>query len=144
MSAWPPRIANCCLGGVRYRPRRRADRGAAGRRGYLSNQNLTAVGPDRLIAIGTGRVVRSTARQDPTSGPPLAGATPPDAMAHRLRTPQEPRCRRRAATVEPVNGHLKDQVGLRRFARRGLNAGASEPHLAATVLNLLKMHARTA
>jgi IS5 family transposase len=43
-----------------------------------------------------------------------------------------------------VNGHLKDQIGLRRFARRGLAAVTSELHLAAAVVNLLKLHHRIA
>jgi hypothetical protein len=65
-------------------------------------------------------------------------------MRHRLRTPEQAqRYKRRGATVETVNAHLKDQVGLRRFARRGLKAAASELDLAATVVNLLKLHHRT-
>lgn len=113
--------------------------------GYLSNDNLTSDGPDRLIAIGSARQVSRTAREDPASGPPPAHSTPTRAMAHRLRTPEAAKMyRRRAATVEPVNGHLKDQIGLRRFARRGLIAATSELHLAAAVTNLLKLHHRQA
>ncbi|MFB0633493.1 transposase, partial [Streptomyces sp. AB3(2024)] len=46
---------------------------------------------------------------------------------------------RRAATVEPVNGHLKDRTNLRRFSRRGLAACQAELDFAAMVLNLRKV-----
>ena len=66
-------------------------------------------------------------------------------MSHRLRTPEGSALyKRRGATVEPVNAHIKDQVGLRRFARRGLLAASSELNLAAAVVNLLKLRHRTA
>ena len=65
-------------------------------------------------------------------------------MSHRLRTPEGHQAyKRRAATVEPVNRHLKDQTGLRRFSRRGITAALSELNLAAAVVNLLKLHTRT-
>ncbi len=65
-------------------------------------------------------------------------------MSHRLRTPEGHQAyKRRAATVEPVNGHLKDQTGLRRFSRRGLTAATSELNLAAAVVNLLKLRNHT-
>lgn len=62
-------------------------------------------------------------------------------MRHRLRTDEGIRAyRRRGVTVEPVNGHLKDRIGLRQFARRGINAVNSELTLGATVANLMKIH----
>jgi len=45
--------------------------------------------------------------------------------------------------VEPVNAHLKHGVGLQRFSRRGLSAVTSELNLAATVVNLQRLHHRT-
>ncbi len=57
--------------------------------GYLSTDNLTMAGPDRLIAVGKTRDLALAARQDPASGPPPPDATPIDAMAHRLRTPRD-------------------------------------------------------
>lgn len=109
--------------------------------GYLSQANLTADGPDRLIALGKRRDQERQARDQPTSGPPPADADAREAMAHRLRTEQGMNVyRRRGVTVEPVNGHLKDRIGLRRFSRRGLAAATSELELAATVANLLKLH----
>jgi transposase len=112
--------------------------------GYFSHENLTVTGPDRLIALGRHRDTEREARECPTSGPPPQHATATQRMRHRLRTPQGIAAyKRRSATVEPVNAHLKDQVGLRRFSRRGLKAVTSELDLAATVANLLKLHRHT-
>lgn len=109
--------------------------------GYLSHANLTADGPDRLIALGKRRDQERRARDQPTSGPPPQHADAREAMAHRLRTEHGMSVyRRRGVTVEPVNGHLKDRIGLRRFSRRGLAAATSELQLAAAVANLLKLH----
>ena len=46
---------------------------------------------------------------------------------------------RRGALVEPVNAHLKDRRGLRRFARRGLEAINAELKLAAAATNLARL-----
>jgi len=46
---------------------------------------------------------------------------------------------RRKAIVEPVIGVLKEQRGMRRFARRGLAQAAVELALAATAYNLTRM-----
>jgi hypothetical protein len=112
--------------------------------GYLSNDNLTATGPDRLIALGKNRDLHRDAKAHPTSGPPPEDTTAIEQMRHRLRTPEGVRAyKRRGATVEPVNGHIKDRIGLRRFSRRGLRAATSELHLAAAVVNMLRLHGRT-
>lgn len=112
--------------------------------GYLSGHNLTVDGPDRLIALGKNRELHREAREHPTSGPPPEDATPIEAMRHRLRSREGAHAyKRRGATVEPINAHLKDQVGLRRFSRRGVKAASSELDLAAAVVNLLKLHRRT-
>lgn len=109
--------------------------------GYLSNHNLTAEGPDRLIALGKSHRLHQDDRNNPASGPPPDDESPTQQMAHRLRTPEgEQTYRRRSATVETVIAHIKDQVGLRRFSRRGIKAATSELDLAATVANLLKLH----
>lgn len=109
--------------------------------GYFTETNLTSTGPDRLIAPGRGRDLEANARHYPTQDPPPPKASPADAMRHTLRDPKHMRCyRRRSATVEPVIGHLKDRIGLRRFARRGLNAVTAELHLAAAALNLTHLH----
>ena len=101
--------------------------------GYWTEDNLTAPGPDRLIAPGKSRDL-------PRPGqdlPPL----PEDAdagtrMIHRLATPEGAALyKRRSATVEPVNGHLKDRIALRHFTRRGLVACQAELGFAALILN---------
>jgi transposase len=112
--------------------------------GYFSEENLTMAGPDRLIACGTRRDMEREATANPASGPAPKESTAKDAMRHRLRTVEAAQTyKRRGATVEPVNAHLKDRVGLRRFSRRGLAAATSELNLAAAVVNLLKLHRRT-
>lgn len=107
--------------------------------GYCSAANLAAPGPDRLIAIAKNRDQLKTAREHPTSGPPPAGCSPRQAMAHRLRTVEGVALyKRRGATVEPGIGNLKKIID--RFSRRGRDAAASELHLAATAFNLMKIH----
>jgi transposase len=109
--------------------------------GYASNANLTAKGPDRLIALGKRRSLVTAAAQAPATGPPPDAGTPREQMDHRLRTAEGLTAyKRRGATVEPVIGHLKDSVGLRRFSRRGLDAATAELTFSATVLNLLRLH----
>jgi len=105
--------------------------------GYWTEDNLTAPGPDRLIAPGKNRDLPSCGQDLP----PL----PEDAdagirMIYRLATPEGAALyKRRGATVEPVNGHLKERIALRRFARRGLPACQAELLFAAMVLNLGKL-----
>ena len=107
--------------------------------GYCSDANLAAPRPDRLIAISKNRDQLKNAREHPTSGPPPTGATPRQAMEHRLRTLEGIALyKRRGATVEPGIGNLKKI--LDRFSRRGHDAAASELHLAATAFNLMKIH----
>lgn len=109
--------------------------------GYFTDENLTIPGPDRLIAPGKNRDLAADARQQPSSGPPPEGLKPKEAMAHRLRDPASiTTYKRRSATVEPVIAHLKDRTGLRRFARRGIRAAASELNLAAAAINLTRLH----
>lgn len=107
--------------------------------GYNSDVNITAPGPDRLIALGKDRDQALAATHEPTQGPPPAGATPREANRHRLRTPQgRALYRRRGATVEPAIGNLKKIID--RFSRRGLANATSDLHLAATAFNLMKIH----
>jgi transposase len=109
--------------------------------GYASNANLSADGPDRLIALATRRDTARSAAHTPAHGDPPEHASAREAMNHRLRSPEgAARYRQRGAIVEPVNAHLKDRRALRRFARRGLPAARSEFRLAAAVTNLLRLH----
>jgi hypothetical protein len=110
--------------------------------GYCSDANLAAPGPDRLIALSKNRDQLKTAREHPTNGLPPPGATPRQAMEHRLRTEDGINLyKRRGATVEPGIGNLKKIID--RFSRRGRDAAVSELHLAATAFNLAKIHRAT-
>jgi transposase len=107
--------------------------------GYASDANLAAAGPERLIALAKRRDQAKAATTEPASGPPPAGCTPRQAMDHRLRTREGAALyKRRGATVEPVIGNVKRI--LDRFARRGLDAAASELHLAGMAHNLNRIH----
>lgn len=109
--------------------------------GYFTVENLTAAGPQRLIAPGKNRDVHTQARDDRAHGDPPPDADPGELMRHRMRDPvNAEQYKRRGATCEPVNAHLKDQIGLRRFARRGLDAVLAELNLAAACLNLNRLH----
>jgi transposase len=104
--------------------------------GYWTEDNLTAPGPDRLIAPGKNRDLPSPSQDLP---PLPEDADAASRMIHRLATPQGAALyKRRGATVEPVNGHLKERIALRRFSRRGLTACQAELLFAAMVLNLGK------
>jgi hypothetical protein len=108
--------------------------------GYASEANLSAEGPERLIALGRARAQAKAAEQHPAHGQPPPQSTAREHMDHRLPTPDGAALyKRRAATVEPVNGHLKDRRALRRFSRRGLSAANSEFRFAAAVTNLLRI-----
>ena len=87
------------------------------RRRIASEDNLAAPGPNRLVALGKRGHI---AGDDPPTNPPSDDATHTHKMAWLLRTDEgKARYKKRAATVEPVNSHLKQARGLRRFARRG-------------------------
>ncbi|WP_233151546.1 transposase [Mycobacterium lehmannii] len=113
--------------------------------GYFTEDNLASPGPERLIAPGSGRAVHHDAKHHPTHDASPPCLSPREAMRHTLRNPEQAqRYKRRSATVEPVIGHLKDRIGLRRYARRGLAAVTAELHLAAAALNLTRLHTATA
>jgi len=107
--------------------------------GYASDDNLTAPGPNRLIALGKSHSVTAAARDNPASGSPPPNSSAREAMDHRLRTPEGAALYlRRGATVEPAIGNFKKI--LAELSRRGRAAALSEGHLAATVFNLLKIY----
>jgi transposase len=109
--------------------------------GYWSEDNATAAGPDRLIATTNIRKLRLAAREMGVPvGPPPMSATPLEAMEHRLRTAEGAAAYAiRSQTVEPVFGTIKENLGCRRFARRGFSAVQSEWNLVCAVHNLLKL-----
>jgi transposase len=112
--------------------------------GYLSEDHLTAEGPDRLIATAKSWKLRGTAKQQGyLHGDPPPQATPIEAMEHRLRTEQGSRLYgMRQHIAESVFGHTKHNQGIRRFMRNGLTAVDAEWKLIATAYNLLKLHHR--
>jgi transposase len=102
--------------------------------GYHSEANLTAPGPDRLIADAK---TRDLARRQPADGPPPGGATAIQANAHRLATPEgRAAYKRRAPDVEGLHASLKDDGRLRRFSLRGLHNATSEFLFAGLAHNL--------
>ena len=107
--------------------------------GYCSDRNLAAPGPERLIALTKARDHAQVVKQQPVTGEPPPGATPREAMSHRLRTPEGAHLyRRRGATVEPGIGNLKKI--LDRFSLRGVDGALSELNLAAAAFNLMKIY----
>lgn len=109
--------------------------------GYLSEDNLTSSGPDRLIATTRSWKLRKKVRDEGRpSGPPPEDATPTEAMEHRLTTEEgEALYKLRSRTVEPVFGQIKESQGLRRFRRRGRDAAGAEWDFVCSVHNLLKL-----
>jgi transposase len=99
--------------------------------GYCTHDALTTPGPDRLIATGRRADRPSQGGRDPAIAQ----------MAERLAagSPDRQTYKRRQVTVEPVIGHLKDRLGLRRFLRRGQQAAQHELRFAATVHNIRRL-----
>ena len=116
--------------------------------GYWSNANGTNVSddangqPSRLIATTKSHKQRQALRdKGTTTGPPPHGATPSQAMEHRLRTVEgQALYSKRQHTVEPIFGDIKHDRGFRRFSRRGLDAARAEWQLITATHNLLKLH----
>jgi hypothetical protein len=115
--------------------------------GYWSNDNLTAPGPDRLIAPGKNRTMLTELRVNGyATGDPPPHATPADTMRHRLKTQTGAETyAQRSPTVEPVFGDLKHNRGITTFQRRGQPAANSEWNLIHATGNLhtLYRHLRT-
>jgi transposase len=112
--------------------------------GYWSDHNLTAPGPDRLIACGKNRTMIADLRAngyatDEDAPPPQA--SPADKMRHRLRTRAGAEAyAQRAATVEPAFGDVKHNRGITRFQRRGTPAADSEWKMVNLTSNLRTLH----
>lgn len=105
--------------------------------GYFSTENLTAPGPTRLIAPGKAKDVAASKKTTVTQ-PERYDRTAIEEMQERIGTDEgTAHYKQRAGIIEPINAHIKDRRGLRRFARRGLKAAQSELMLAATTTNLL-------
>ncbi len=105
--------------------------------GYCSEDNLTAPGPDRLIATGKLRDLEKAARGDPASGSQAGQAT--RAMAARLQTPDGIDVyRHRGHIAETPNGDIKHNKGFRQFSMRGMPRASAEWQLITATVNLFK------
>lgn len=112
--------------------------------GYLSEENVAAGGYDRLIAPGRGTMKDGQWKGKVKGAEGQKTSLAAGRMLAKLKEPgNEELYKRRGATVEPVNGHLKDRRGLRQFSRRGLAAANAELHLAALTTNLMKLFLTT-
>jgi transposase len=108
--------------------------------GYCTRENLTAPGPDRLIATGKERHLYAAASQNPTVGAPPDSSDPIVAMQHRLRTPEAMATyAQRSHIAETPFGHAKHNLGFRRFTSRGLARARSEWDFHASVHNIGKI-----
>ena len=112
--------------------------------GYCSEQNLAARsgdGPELLVNTTKDWKRRKALREEP----PPRGRIPKrltatERMERRLRTQRGAALyRKRAQTVEPVFGQIKDARGLDRFCRRGDEACGSEWSVICATHNLLKL-----
>jgi hypothetical protein len=131
---------------IHYRPADRSEHAAEAigivlaDAGYCTRENLTAPGPDRLIATGKARDLRAAASQNPAQGPPPDHSDPIAAMDHRLRTPDGIAAyAQRSHIAETPFGHAKHNLGFRRFTGRGLARAVSEWDLHAAVHNIGKI-----
>ena len=104
--------------------------------GYLSDANLTCPGPDRLIATTSRRAKPG----DPE--PPQATSPAARAMTARLAaTPARTQYKARAPLAEAPFGHLKHNLGFRRFHLRGHPRATGEWTFLHTTINITKIHA---
>ena len=115
--------------------------------GYLSEDNLTLKGPDRLIATGKARDLEKAARHaaSETAGSE-AGAPAADdpggviaAMTARLATPEGITAyRQRSHIAETPHGQIKHNMRFRQLTLRGTPRATAGWTLACTARNLLK------
>jgi transposase len=113
--------------------------------GYCSDANLTAPGPDRLIATAKSWKLRRQAREQGfAEGEPPQDASPTLQMEHRLRTKEgEALYGLRQTLVEPTFGDVKENLGYRHFVRRGLDACDAEWKLICAAKNIAKLFRAT-
>lgn len=108
--------------------------------GYHSQTNITAPGPDRLIAPCKTRDLPHLNPPPPDTNPNTP--TDPDPvteMARRIATPEgRAAYKHRAPASEGTNANIK--TILPRFSMRGLSLANAEFTLAATVSNIQRLH----
>jgi Transposase DDE domain len=105
--------------------------------GYCTRENLTAPGPNLLIAIAKSRDLHTAASDNPAEGPPPDDSDLIAAMQHRLRTPDGmARYAQRSLNAETPVEHAKHNLGFRRFTSCGLARARSEWAFHAAVHNI--------
>lgn len=111
--------------------------------GYCSEKNLTGAdpdGPELFVNTMKDWKRRKAMREVPPRGRIPSGLTAVERMERKLRTKRGAALyKKRAKTVEPVFGQIKDGRGLNRFSRRGLSACESEWSVICGTHNLLKL-----
>jgi transposase len=106
--------------------------------GYLSEDNLTLEGPDRLIATGKTRDIEHAARDGQAASRGRAGPATL-AMAARLATDDGITAyRQRGHIAETPHGQIKHNMRFRQLSLRGHPKATAEWTFTATVHNLFK------
>jgi transposase len=108
--------------------------------GYFSEANVTHESVEDVdLYVATGRDKHSGVVET-IGDPPPPGASPQEAMRHKLRTAAGRAVyKMRKAIVEPVFGQIKEQRGFRRFSLRGKQNVGCEWRLVCAASNLLKL-----
>jgi transposase len=113
--------------------------------GYLSGDNLTLPGPDRLIATGKARDLEKAAREAASDHGHADSPAVDDpggviaAMTARLATPEGIAAyRQRSHIAETPHGQIKHNMRFRQLTLRGKPRATAEWTLACTAHNLFK------
>ena len=113
--------------------------------GYFSAANVAAcdkAGIEPLIAMGRQPHHPPLAERFATAPEAPKGATPVEAMAHRLKTPAgRALYALRKQMPEPVFGIIKSALGFRQFSLRGLAGARGEWSLVTMAWNIKRMFA---
>jgi transposase len=113
--------------------------------GYFSAANVEAcaqAGIDPLIAMGRQSHHQPLAERFAPPPPEPVDPTPPEAMAHRLKTPEGRKLYAlRKQTPEPVFGIIKSVLGFRQFLLRGLENVRGEWSLVTMAWNIKRIFA---
>ena len=112
--------------------------------GYFSESNLRELKRRRVRGyVAPGRTKHGSAERSKKKRAP-ASALSGEMAARVRRGGYRSRYRLRKQIVEPVNGHIKEARGFRRFSMRGAAKARGEWSLVCTVHNLLKLVAHRA
>jgi len=109
--------------------------------GYFSEDNMKCAQAESIdLYVATGRVKHGETPPPAPRGRIPQDATPIERMARKLRTIRgRATYAKRKATVEPVNGQIKQARGFRQFLLRGVEKVRGEFSLICTGHNLLKL-----